>query len=70
MAKTEKRRKFGAQDQSYGLGLWGGVEVDLLRKKATELHRTLGYHLNIADNNTEVVKQHVSKSKSFNTAIL
>ena len=48
----------------------GGVEIDLLRKEAMEIHRTLGYHLKIADNNTEVVKHHVSKSKSFNTAKL
>ena len=39
----------------------GGVKVDLLRKEATELHQTLRYHLNIVNNNTEVVKQYVSK---------
>ena len=47
-----------------------GVQVDLLRKDATELHRILGYHMNITDNNTEATKMHIAKAKKFNAAVL
>jgi hypothetical protein len=47
-----------------------GVQVDLLRKDATELHRILGYHMDITDNNTEGTKMHIAKAKKFNAAVL
>ena len=46
-----------------------GVQVDLLCKDATELHRILGYHMNITDNNTESTKMHIAKAKKFNAAV-
>jgi hypothetical protein len=47
-----------------------GVLLDLLHKDATELHCTLGYHINIADNNTEATNMHIAKAKMFNNAVL
>ena len=47
-----------------------GVQVELLRKDATELHRILGYHMNITDNNTEATEMHIAKAKKFNAAVL
>ena len=44
--------------------------VELLRKDATEIHRTLGYHINIADNNTEATNMHIANVKQINNAVL
>ena len=47
-----------------------GVQVELLRKDATELHRILGYHMNISDNNNDATQIHIAKAKKFNAAVL
>ena len=48
----------------------GSVLCTLEQKEVMEVHRTLGYHLNIVDSNEEVVKMHITKAKQFNTAVL
>ena len=40
----------------------GGLPHTLKRKEATEVHRTLIYHTNIAEYNAESIKMHVTKS--------
>ena len=47
-----------------------GVQFELLRKDATELHRILGYHMNISDNNIEATQMYIAKTKKFNNAVL
>jgi hypothetical protein len=34
------------------------------------MHRTLGYHINISDNNTEATNMHIAKAKKFNNAVM
>ena len=47
-----------------------GVKVDLLRKEETALYHTLGYPMNIADNNTVATNMHIAKANKFNNAVL
>ena len=40
----------------------GGVLRTLKRKEAKEVHRTLSYHLNIAESNVESIQMHFTKA--------
>ena len=44
-----------------------GVQVEVLHKDATELHRILGYHMNISDNNIEATQIHMQRLRSLIT---
>ena len=48
-----------------------GVVLCILdRKKVTQVHRTLGYNLNLVESNADAVNMLVTKAKQFNTAAL
>ena len=47
-----------------------GVQVDLIHKEAKELHHTLGYPMNISDNNMEATNMHIAKANKYNNAVL
>ena len=59
-------------EHSIKVGYWDheGVQLEILRKEATELHRTLGYHINVSKTNKEATNMYMIKAKQFNTAVL
>ena len=48
----------------------GGVLCILERKEVTQVHRTLGYNLNLVESNADAVNMLATKAKQFNTAAL